>query len=449
MANLHRSFIAFNDSIALSQPHKRTLRKSRNAVRDRIRKYFREEGKGYTPKFHGQGSFMMNAIIEPLDGEFDIDDGIYLQVDSEPSEAISTLHRWIYDAVDGQTNEKPVDKNPCVRLIYAGEYHIDLPLYYIKESGPPYLAHKKEGWIKSDPREFIDWFDEKADDNGQLKRLVRYLKAWKDYRKGELPCGLIFSILAAEYAVFDDRDDVALHKTLKKIHTALKQNFACYRPTTPYRENLLSGYSETNKNYLLDRLTGFINSAAKAINEDTTPAKACKYWQRHFGKKRFLLSDSDDVTQDSTLVRADFSQGIVIYRETEEFIENRYPVHLMYELKIDCEITQDGYRPWSLRDLLRLKLPLFPNKNLKFSITKNNCPEPFSIKWKVCNVGEEALKRDCIRGTIFDGYDSIQETTNFKGEHFVECYLIKNGICVAKDGISVPIDNNRNNSLSA
>ena len=109
MANLHRSFIDFNDTIALSQSHKKTLRTSRNAVRERIRKYFREEEKGYTPKFHGQGSFMMNAIIEPLDGEFDIDDGIYLQVDSEPSEAISTLHRWIYDAVDGQTNEKPVD----------------------------------------------------------------------------------------------------------------------------------------------------------------------------------------------------------------------------------------------------------------------------------------------------------------------------------------------------
>ena len=166
MANLHRSFDKFNKKISLDSSHKESLRTSRNSVRDKIRKYFQEEEKGYTPKFHGQGSFMMNAIIEPLDGEFDIDDGIYLQVDSKPSEAITTLHRWIYKAVEGHTKEKPIDKNPCVRLVYAGKYHIDLPLYHIEESGVPYLAHKAKGWTKSDPREFIDWFNGEADSSG-------------------------------------------------------------------------------------------------------------------------------------------------------------------------------------------------------------------------------------------------------------------------------------------
>jgi Adenylyl/Guanylyl and SMODS C-terminal sensor domain/Second Messenger Oligonucleotide or Dinucleotide Synthetase domain len=440
MADLHQSFLDFNNTIALSSSHKKTLRTSRDAVRDRIRKYFRKEEKGYTPKFHGQGSFMMNAIIEPLDGEFDIDDGIYLQVDSEPSETITTLHCWIYNAVDGHTKETPIDKNPCVRLVYAGEYHVDLPLYYIKESGSPYLAHKTKGWIESDPKEFIDWFNDKADSDGQLKRLVRYLKAWKDYRKGELPYGLVFSILAAQYAIFDDRDDIALYKTLKNIHSVLHQNFACYRPTTPCGENLLDSYSQTNKNYLLDRLTGFINSAEKAIDDDTPPPKACKRWQRHFGKKRFLLSNSDDITAS---IHLDDRQDSIAYQETEEFIENRYPIDLKYELRIDCKVTQDGFMPRSLRDMLRLRLPLLANKKLKFSINKNTCPEPFSIKWKVCNVGDEAFRRNCIRGTIFDGNASIEETSNFNGKHFVECYLIKGNVCVARDRISVPIVNNR------
>jgi hypothetical protein len=444
MANLHKSFLDFNDRIALNSSHKKTLRRSRDAVRDRIRRYFREEEKAYTPKFHGQGSFMMNTIIEPLDGEFDIDDGIYLQVDSEPSESITTLHRWIYNAVKGHTKETPIDKNPCVRLIYAGQYHIDLPLYYIKEFGSPYLAHKTKGWIESDPRKFINWFNQKADSHGQLKRLVRYLKAWKDYRKGELPCGLVFCILAAQYAVFDDRDDIALCKTLKNIHSALHQNFACYRPTTPYGENLLDYYSETNKKYFLDRLMGFINSAEKAVDEDIKPAESCQLWQRHFGEKRFLLSNSDDISQKfTTSIYLDNSQSSIPYRETEEFIENRYLVCPMYELRIDCEVIQNGFRPQSLRDLMRRRRPLFADSKLKFSIKKNSCPEPFAIKWKVCNVGYEAIRRDCIRGRIFDGSSSIHETADFRGEHFVECYLIKDNICVARDRISVPIINNR------
>ena len=142
---------------------------------------------------------MMNTIIEPLDGEFDIDDGIYFELDKEPDKSVNTFHRWIYEAVDGQTQQKPVDKQTCIRLIYAGDYHLDLPIYYIVEDQSPYLAHKGEGWIQSDPREFIEWFNQKADADGQLKRVVRYLKAWSDYRKGELPSGLIFSIPAGGF----------------------------------------------------------------------------------------------------------------------------------------------------------------------------------------------------------------------------------------------------------
>ena len=38
----------------------------------------------------------------------------------------------------------------------------------------------------------------------------------------------------------------------------------------------------------------------------------------------------------------------------------------------------------------------------------------------------EVGKEDCIRGQINKGIDYINETTNFYGPHFVECYIIKN-----------------------
>lgn len=44
------------------------------------------------------------------------------------------------------------------------------------------------------------------------------------------------------------------------------------------------------------------------------------------------------------------------------------------------------------------------------------------------------------RGQIIKDNKRIHhETTKFFGPHYVECYLIKNGICVAKDRIDVPI----------
>ena len=34
----------------------------------------------------------------------------------------------------------------------------------------------------------------------------------------------------------------------------------------------------------------------------------------------------------------------------------------------------------------------------------------------------------------------LSESTNFYGPHYVECYIIKDGICVARDKIAVNID---------
>ena len=51
-------------------------------------------------------------------------------------------------------------------------------------------------------------------------------------------------------------------------------------------------------------------------------------------------------------------------------------------------------------------------------------------------------KRNCIRGKILKSNNNfIKERTDFNGSHYVECYLIKNEVCVAKAHIDVPIYN--------
>lgn len=449
MANSHKLFLNFNDVIALNSKRKETLRISRDAVREKIRQYFRNKQIGFLPKFHGQGSFMMNTIIEPLDGEFDIDDGIYFKVEAEPLQSISTFHRWICEAIDGHTKQKPIDKQTCIRLVYAGEYHLDLPVYYIIEGQAPYLAHKSKGWIKSDPRQFIKWFNSKADNNGQLKRIVRYLKAWSDYNKGDLPSGLILSILAANNIILDKRDDVALYRTLLNIKSKLELNFVCYRPTTPTYENLLDDYNKTNKDYFLGQLSSFIQSAQTALNEKTSQKEACKAWQRHFGKERFIDFSEAEEAINSFLTEPHIAASqkrtdrtrVAAYTNTEEFIENYFRVDIQYELEIDCLVSQKGFRTHSLSQILFRRLPLFRDRRLEFYIVRCNVPKPFQVKWKVRNVGEEAIRKNQIRGQILNdngNYTRI-ESSDFHGLHFVECYIIKNNVCVARSRIDVPI----------
>ena len=59
--------------------------------------------------------------------------------------------------------------------------------------------------------------------------------------------------------------------------------------------------------------------------------------------------------------------------------------------------------------------------------------------WKVRNVGSKAEARDDIRGQIQSRGQRIEETTIFDGPHYIECYLVKDSICVAIGHVDVPI----------
>ncbi|MER7908129.1 nucleotidyltransferase, partial [Streptomyces sp. NPDC095614] len=63
----------------------------------------------------------------------------------------------------------------------------------------------------------------------------------------------------------------------------------------------------------------------------------------------------------------------------------------------------------------------------------------YSIYWKTRNRGTEAVARKKQRGEIVKGTSQKVEPTSFNGPHYVECYIVSNGVCVAKDRIDVPI----------
>ena len=132
------------------------------------------------------------------------------------------------------------------------------------------------------------------------------------------------------------------------------------------------------------------------------------------------------------------------YKDTEQFIEDMFPVDIRYSLDIDCTVTQDGFRPKLLSLILKSSMYLKPKKSLEFFIEKidSKLKGTYDIYWKVKNEGKMAIERDQIRGQIVKYNKSkIYEHTDFKGEHYVECYIVQNGICVAMDRIDVPISN--------
>lgn len=77
--------------------------------------------------------------------------------------------------------------------------------------------------------------------------------------------------------------------------------------------------------------------------------------------------------------------------------------------------------------------------SLSFS-TKTNAPEPYDVYWQVVNTGEEASRVNQLRGKIFPAKAAgrgglIQdEETSYTGAHWIECFIVKDGVCVARSG---------------
>lgn len=332
MANCDNLFRHYNGVIKLSNENREILKGVRNNLRNRISKNYRSisnlELTDTKLQFQSQGSFVMDTIITPKDDDFDLDDGVYFlgNLTKEKRPPVASFHTWVMNSIGKDDNYgEVIDKDSCVRVRYKKEkFHIDLPIYYADNPDNPDLAHKTKDWSISNPLEFIDWFETKVDSkfnksfltessllddfekwssdirktDAQLRRIVRYLKGWADNLRGEMPPGIIMTILAGENYVKDDRDDVSLNKTLNNIKSFLNANGCkCPRPTTPKNEDLFAEYSTTKKQYFIDRLNTFLESANQAIS-NPNQKEACLKWQKHLGE-RFPCSLAIDSMPDA------------------------------------------------------------------------------------------------------------------------------------------------------
>ena len=308
MANNHEQFLAFNDIITSSK--RAILKKNRDALRKKIKDYFSKNlPSKIQPKFHWQGSYAMHTILNPIKdedglGAFDLDDGVYFIGDSlEEREELQWYHNEVLEAVKDHTTEGAEDTKPCVRVNYADGHHIDLPIYFMVDGDEhPTLAHKANPWMDSDPRELLNWFNGRQE-HPQLRRIVRYLKAWADYinytKDGKMPTGCILTMLAVEHYSANERDDVAMKNVLNSMYNSLSADdgFHCYRPTFPKDEDLFEHYKKTRKDFFLTQLKLFSQDASRAI-ESKNQKDGCLKWQKYFGD-RFSCSTAKDVDEDA------------------------------------------------------------------------------------------------------------------------------------------------------
>jgi hypothetical protein len=284
MANCHNLFQEYNKEISLTKTKKDNMSTSKDGLRGRIRKHFKEKHPEYDPKFYIQGSYKMKTGIRTKDDICDLDDGVYFM--REPDVTATTLQGWVWDAVNGYTDEAPEHRKKCIRNIFTSDYEIDMPVYYKIDGRQYQLAVKDTGWEDSDPKAFIKWFNKQKDADGILLKIVKYLKGWGDHKRNKMPSGLAMTILASNAKakiVYNERDDITVRDTLKEIKKALDIKFECVVPAVP-NDNLFKDYDQARKDNFMNALKNFIDDADSAIKE-ANQLKASRLWQKHLGDR--------------------------------------------------------------------------------------------------------------------------------------------------------------------
>lgn len=331
MANIQNQLNEFHDNIKLGRyDENKELRDKRDIITKKIKsgleKYFEERNESVPSiNFFDQGSYAIDTGIKPKNGDYDIDEGIIIGLNKEDYENDPTCFKKIIrNIMLNHTKEKPKIKNPCVTIIYSindePKYHVDLPVY-LKSSndenlylswGKEFALKENKKWEVSDPKGLNDYIRNSfsGDDKRQFKRVVRYLKKWKDERFASetsdgTPPSIGLTIIAAdkfsptkECNSINGKEEYNDLKAMKALVDDLESLFTwkyCYEEdeflhVIEYKlpvENKGNVFSKmTNK-----KMDNFYNEVIKLKEaleyaiEEKDPNKACTELAKFFGNQ--------------------------------------------------------------------------------------------------------------------------------------------------------------------
>ena len=177
-----------------------------DSIKREVKKEFKEAGYPIVADFI-QGSLKTHTGIVPISGDYDIDRALVIDGDTAPENPV-TPKKTALEVLENRGFKNAKIKKPCVTADYAGDnVHIDL-IIYKKSEDQHYLAVGKKNsdennreWAIADPLGLMEWiadfsdYDDDAEDvRAQFRRLVRYLKRWRDVQFTETVRPKVFSI---------------------------------------------------------------------------------------------------------------------------------------------------------------------------------------------------------------------------------------------------------------
>lgn len=371
--------------------------------------------------------------ISDLDMAFELPWSLHEKVEKYSGNRQYKLLSKVANSIRESYPNSEVKVNGQVVEVKLKRYLVEvLPCFKNEDGAYKYPDSNNGGkWRICNPLVEIRSVNEKNDEkNKNLKRLCKMTRAWKN-QHGVPMSGMLVDTLCYNFltntSFYDDKSYASYKYMVKDFFSYLVDE----------GEDKDFWRAPGSKSPVYKKNGKFVPKAKKALKKCNEAledeGEAIKKWRSVFGRKFPASIGAEKTVAVATEDRS--------YIDTEEFIEDRFPVDVIFPLDIDCEIKSGD----KLLDFLRRVegSRLEKNVSLNFYIIniKDFSGMGVDIYWKVRNVGQEAERRNMLRGQIrkVDKNGRHKERTSFNGHHFVECYVVKDGVCVARDLIDVCI----------
>lgn len=360
-----------------------------------------------------QGSYKFGTQVRPVrkGDEFDIDLGVYFNWSGNANDdnfspqtlkmlVQESLRRYKEEAEDVIEVVEP-PKERCSRIRFPGDFHIDVPVYQQDDEWDTRkLATESDTWEDSDPRAFLDWFQNNfpEEDGAQVRRLIRYIKAWAAlHLKDQSPSSMLLTVLVADaYKILTedllDGDDQSLRSVCTKIYERLNNDSEVRNPVNA-GENL-NRMSEEESKVVCEKLSTFIEIADKALAA-ATECTSASIWAEAF-HHFFPVPAADSNLQSRALVPVQFIPDVLVKAIPRENQHRTYEgANRVGPIPRNCDIS------FKLRNAHML-------------------PRGVVVQWIVRNEGEEAEYINDLGHLAGTDPEHAKENSAYKGTHYMD-----------------------------
>lgn len=222
--SVQSEFKKFNNKIRVDFEVKKELSDKRDILLGKLR------NNDELPSFKelNQGSYAMCTGIEPEDdSEYDIDVALRFSANKDDYNPIE-LKKKICEILKNHTDYGAEIKKPCVTVTYKkdgeAKFHVDLVTYLYAdkddEKSQLYIAKGKDKdsqeWETADPKGLVDYINdsvEGGEKRNQFRRVIRYLKKWKNRKFSNTghanPPSIGITLIAADNFNYYEEDDLS------------------------------------------------------------------------------------------------------------------------------------------------------------------------------------------------------------------------------------------------